>query len=406
MSRICRIALAATLLGVVCSAAVHADVFVMANGGRVVGELLNPEQTPREQYTVRTSEGATITLHRDQVQKILHPRPEELQYEKLQPRYPDTVEGQWELAEWCRENNLLEQREKHLRRILELAPDHENARRAMGYSQFDGRWMTQEEVMIARGYVRHQNRWMLPQEIQLLEENRKMELAEKEWMQKVERWLSAKDPSEERNAYQAIAGIRDPFAVRALSRALIGEGRAASRDPRDPARILIIEVLAKIGTVKAIQALAVCAMEDPIEEVRLTSLDYLKQQDNPAAVDHFIGRLRGKDNVEVNRAAVALKEMNHPSAIGPLIDAVSTRHKYKVNSGSGGGISTTFTPEGGSGMSMGGNRPKIIEKELLNRPVLDALVSLTGVNFGFDKARWKAWYASQRRQPGMDARRD
>lgn len=397
--------LLALLLALVPFTGVYGEVFVMDNGGRIEGELLNPNQSPREAYSVRTSAGAVITLSRDQVKQILRPRPEELQYEKIRPRYPDTIDAQWDLAEWCRENNLRQQREQHLRRILELDPDHEKARRGLGYDQFEGRWMTQEDVMLARGYQRHNNRWMLPQEIQLLEENRKIELGEKQWMQKLDRWLSATDGEEGRQAYQAIAAIKDPLAVKALARALVGEGRDALRDPRDPVRILIIEVLAKIGTVKAAQALATSAIEDPIEEVRLTSLDYLKQQDNPAAVDHFIGRLKSKDNIEVHRAATALKAMNNPAAIAPLIDALSTRHKYKIGTGSGGDISTTFTPGGGGGMSMGGNRVKIVEQDVLNRPVLEALVSLTGMNFSFDKQKWRAWYASQLRQPGMDTRR-
>lgn len=376
------------------------EVFVLENGGRITGDLTNPNEIPREKYVVRTSEGTVVTLDRRQVKQILRPRPEELEYEKLWPRCPDTVEGQWKMAEWCSERLLLEQRQKHLRRILELDPNHEQARRALGYSQIDGRWMTQEEVMTSRGYVRHGGKWVLPQEKQLEEEQRSIELAEKDWMQKLERWLSAGGGDKGREAYQAIAAIDDPFAVKAL-------GQALKSDPRDPVRILVIEVLAKIGTVLATQALAACAIEDPVEEVRLTALDYLKQKDNPAAVDHFIGRLRSKENVEVNRAATALKAMNNPTAIGPLIDALVTTHKRQIGGGGGGPgqISTTFTPSGPGGLSVG-NRPKIVTLQVSNRAVLDALVSLTGVNFQFDKAKWKAWDAARRRQPGMDARRD
>jgi hypothetical protein len=103
---------------------------------------------------------------------------------------------------------------------------------------------------------------------------------------------------------------------------------------------------------------------------------------------------------------VALKEMGDPTAVGDLIDALVTTHKYKLPGGNPGQISTTFTPNGPGGLSVGGNRPTIVSRQLSNRPVLEALVSLTGVNFGFDKGKWKAWYAAQHRQPGMDARRD
>ena len=104
-----------------CSVA-EADVFVLANGGRVVGELLNPSQVPpRETYTIETPAGCRVTLSRSQVKERLRPRPAEIEYEKTRPRYPDTVEGQWALAEWCRENTLLSRRKIHLERIIELA---------------------------------------------------------------------------------------------------------------------------------------------------------------------------------------------------------------------------------------------------------------------------------------------
>ena len=114
------------------------EVFILRNGGRLVGELLNPDQVPRETYVIRTSSGGQITLPSSQVKDMQHQRPAEIEYEKMRPRYPDTIEGQWELAEWCREHTLLSQRKVHLERILELDPDHEQARRALKYGQYDG----------------------------------------------------------------------------------------------------------------------------------------------------------------------------------------------------------------------------------------------------------------------------
>ena len=55
------------------------------------------------------------------------------------------MEGQWKLAEWCHEHGLPDQRKTHLQRVIELDPDHVEARRLLGYSKIDGKWMTQEE---------------------------------------------------------------------------------------------------------------------------------------------------------------------------------------------------------------------------------------------------------------------
>ena len=47
-----------------------------------------------------------MTLGKAQVNKVIHRTANDIEYEKVRPRYPDTIEGQWDLAEWCRERNL------------------------------------------------------------------------------------------------------------------------------------------------------------------------------------------------------------------------------------------------------------------------------------------------------------
>ena len=111
----------------------------------------------------------------------------------------------------------------------------------------------------------------------------------------------------------------------------------------------------------------------------------------------------------VNQAAWALGRLGDPSAIPALIDAVVTKHRFKVQTGSGpGGISGGFSPQGGGGMQAGGG-VKIIEQEFQNRQVLSALTALVpnGVNFAYDKLAWKNWYAQQQQiAPGTNLRRD
>jgi len=200
-------------------------------------------------------------------------------------------------------------------------------------------------------------------------------------------------------AKEQLQQINDPFAVEALLDALKSERR-------DWVRILYIDALARIGTVRAQQALAQWSLADPVEEVRLSCLDHLKQKRNPAVVDFFIGKLRSSDNVEVNRAAVALRHLGDRSAIGPLIEALVTTHRFKIQEGNPGQITTSFGT-GGTGLSMGGGT-KIVTRSFQNREVLDALVALTGgTNFSFDVPRWRAWYASQRRaEMTLNPRRD
>lgn len=300
------------------------------------------------------------------------------------------------------------QREVHLRRVIELEPNHAEARHALGYSQIDGQWATRTEVMTQRGYRLYKGQWKLPQEIELAENKRKQEAAQQEWMQKLKRWRGWLGSDRQQQACENIRTIHDPMAVKGLAMGL-------RNDSAPPARLLYIEALAKIDTPEAAKALAIASISDPVEEVRLTCLDRLQDKKRPEVVAYYVGKLKDKDNPVVNLAAIGLGRMKDPSAIGPLIDALVTVHKFKIaKPGGDNAMGGTFgtgphgsgAPGGGVGMSAGGG-PTIIHQSIPNQAVLDALVALTGQNFNFDKQAWKYWYAAQKKPPAsLDARRD
>ena len=381
---------------------IAAEVFVLNSGGRVVGELINRDQSPRRQYLVRTPDGGQVTLEKSQVQRVLYPSAAELEYEKIAPSYPDTVEGQWKLATWCGEHGLHSQRKAVLERIVELDSDNAEARRVLGFHQVQGKWVTTDEELKARGYVRYKGRWKLPQEIEIIKSQEQVDLAEKEWVKKIRMWSAWLNSDKGHAAADNFQAISDPYAVKALAAVLKSDNHPASR-------VLYIEILAKLGTPAAITALAVTSVEDEVEEVRSTCLDYLKKKKSPDAVAYYVRMLAGKDNRYVNRAAFGLQVMNDRSTIGPLIKALITRHTYKVASGGDpNSMTTTFGTHGtpGSGMSVGGGGPQYIVQDSMNQPVLDALVQVAGgVNFGFDVKAWKNWFATLKQRDIVDGRR-
>ena len=132
------------------------------------------------------------------------------EYEQRLERCADTVEGHWELAEWCREQGCKDQRESHLQRILDLDPDHAGARHALGYSQLGGEWVTRDGIQRRRGYQRYAGRWRLPQEIELIEASQESEQAQKRWLAQMVRWREMLNTSAAREAYQGFEGVRDP----------------------------------------------------------------------------------------------------------------------------------------------------------------------------------------------------
>ena len=394
-------------------ASARADVFILKSGGRIEGELIGREGA---RYRIKTNLGGELTLDHSRVARIDRRADRHEQYEQLRPTYADTAQGQWALAEWCREQRLTENRKKHLSRVLKHEPDHAEARRALGYSRRDGVWKTHEQIMLDRGLVRYQGVWLTPNEVELRENNRKHKQAENAWFGKLKRfrkWLD--NPERAESAAESIRTIDDPYALRALDARRVEEANPA-------ARVLYIEALSMIGNPAALSSLADVVLHDPVEEVRLTALDYLVEHDRPEVTGLFAAKLGSKDNQIVNRAAIGLGQLNDTSAVPALIEALVTTHKFRIQQGGQpGSISTTMsqtgsgsaTPGGlsggaggpGAGLSVGG-KSFIVRRHLQNRDVLDALVTLSGVNYFYDQKRWKYWLNSQRVDETLNARRD
>jgi hypothetical protein len=370
------------------------EVFVLNNGGRIEGTLQNPKEAPREKYVIKTAAGGEVELAKDQVKEVIRQNPRELEYEKIKPNYPDTVEGQWALAEWCREQKLTEARKRHLLRVIELDPDHKAARAALNHRYVDGRWKTVDQIWQDKGYVKDsKGLWKLPQEIEEQTRRDAQDRVEKEWFKKIKRWRDWLPGERTNEAQQEFARITDPNAVPALKKNLENE-------PLEAVRKLYVQALARIASPAALQILAASSMGDISDEIRLTCLDFLAKDPQPSAIDFYVKQLRSKDNILVNRAAVGLGRLNATSALRPLVDALVTTHQFKIVTGQEGQMSTTFGSNGGIGFGAGGGGPKIITKQIANSDVRDALVKLSGgVDFEYDVRAWRNWLSTQKKPP-------
>lgn len=375
------------------------DVFVLASGGQVQGQLLNTSESPRRKYVIRTDDGATITVDQKQLKQIVPVSDAEIEYAKVRPTYPDTAEGQWQLAEWCMQNSLHKQRSEALERVIEHDPEHKQARMGLGYSQIEGRWIRRDEWRRENGYVLHKGQWLLPQEIELLEQRRKAELAQKKWMIDLRKWRAwLNDSSKAQLAEEKLRTIDDANAVPALIKALQDD------DPQ-LLRIVYVHALGRIYSGDAVGALIDLTLGDGDREIRLSALDQLVAKPHANITARFVKELRSKDNVRINRAAHALGKLGDRSAIRPLIDALVTTHTYKVVEGQGSGMSAGFSSDGGGGLTSG-SRVRMIRQDISNQSALDALVNLTGLNLDFDETAWRHWYAAQNKATKVNARRD
>ena len=388
------------------AAGVRAETFVLKNGGRIEGEIVNPKQSPRENYVIKTASGGQVTLAKSQVKEIVRQTDAEAEYEKMRPQFADTVEGQFAAAVWCREHGLARLRDKHLERVIELDPSHNEAHRLLHHiKDAQGRWKNSKSFWEDQGYVFYQGDWMTPQEVELKERARTTELAAKEWRRKLKLWRGWMNTDRAEEALANISQIDDPYAVPAL-------GECLTKETAVPLRKRYIEALARIGSGAAWQILCNVSLQDDNEEVRLTCLDHLDDQSSPATVSYYIKYLKDKENKIVNRAADGLLRMNDRRAIGPLIDALVTTHTRVIPPSQMGNTTTSFgsgpAGSGGGGFNFGTPQAKRVTEFYKNSNVLDALVRLTGgVSFGYEVASWKNWRASQKKAQSLSsARRD
>jgi hypothetical protein len=374
------------------------DVFLLRNGGRIEGVLVNPDENPRTSYVISLPNGGQLTLDAASVDKVQPVRPELVEYDKVRRQYPDTVKGQLQMSDWCRDHNLLAQRKTHLQRVLQLDPDQAEARRILGYHKFKDKWMTLEEEMAEKGMVKRTIRgntvWVTQPDAELHDSQEKQLKAEADWRQKVSRWRGWLDGSRAAQGATNLRAIDDPMAIAALADRLVKKP-----DLRMDARLIYVEVLSRINTHEARGPLAACAMDDPVEEVRLSCLDELVKQKDDGVTAYFVGRMRNKhaSNADINRAGVALGRIKDPNCVDTLIESLVTRHFEVVQPAGGpGAMTTTFNKNGGGG-GMGMNqKPKLIPHDLQNADVLNALKAITGEDFGYDQRAWATWYRNQK----------
>ena len=257
---------------------------------------------------------------------------------------------------------------------------------------------SQQELMTQRGFIRFRGAWRTSQEIDLIERREQATIAAKKWLSRLDRLRRRLDtPAESAQAQEEISEIADPAAVEALSGALAKEGSFRVRG-------LYIASLGHIHSGEAAAVLTRTALDHPDPETRIAAVERLVAIGPQLAAPALIAALSGTDNSRINRAAEALGRLGEMAAVPPLIDVLETQHMALAGGGAAeGATSATFTPAGG-GLSLGGGA-KRMKVNVQNQQVLSALITLTGKNFQWDRAAWRAWFSQGDSSADYDLRR-
>lgn len=142
-----------------------ADEIVLMNGGKLMGIA----REDGESIIVETTYG-TISVPRDQVLSIDKSKKSLVEEYKTHEAQTDFKDPQsvWDLAKWARDNNLPRQARQMMQKVIELNPNHEFARRELGFTIFQGQWLTYDEMMMAKGFMKFRNKWLTPSERELM----------------------------------------------------------------------------------------------------------------------------------------------------------------------------------------------------------------------------------------------
>jgi hypothetical protein len=202
------------------------------------------------------------------------------EYQNVRTEFADTPAGQMQLAEWCRGRRLAEQERAHLTRVIELDPQHVEARGRLGFRPVGGDWVSQAEVARAeQSAAREQQavaRW-------------------REQLDDIKRLLA--HPSARRREIGAarLAAINEPDAVRPLERTFAQESPQAAA--------LLVEALSKIGTHEAALALARQAVLSRWSEVRELAVRRLREH----KPDQYVPQLLAAMHTPISGGTMALR---------------------------------------------------------------------------------------------------
>ena len=116
----------------------YADLFHLKDGRVIDGSIL---REIGDLISIRSSDGEVITIDRSQIVKTEKRLTPLDQYRtRLDQLDPAKLEDQLTLALWCDSVELKPQALKHWKRVIQIDPDHDQARSVLGYVWIGGDW--------------------------------------------------------------------------------------------------------------------------------------------------------------------------------------------------------------------------------------------------------------------------
>jgi hypothetical protein len=291
-----------------------------------------------------------------------------------------------------------------MQRAIELDPDHEEARASLDYIKEKGKWVRKDEVFRRRGMVRSGLQWELPEVIATAAMQDAADETAKRWIKEVTRLTAVitRGRGKTEEAWQSLAAIEDPLAADAIAQQLLDS--RGTNDQSQPLRRLWVDLLGKFRNGPAVEALVLAGIDEPDNVIRELALTKLQEYGSGSAVATYLPMLKSNDNAIINRAARALSWFPDPELAMTYVEALVSTHKREILPGAG--TQAGFSNDGSGGFSTGGK--KVVIETTKQNPAVLGLLNLIepDVNYGYDEAAWRKFFADKLTAYEGDLRRD
>lgn len=378
------------------SSASRADRLVLSGGDVIEGRVI-----AEESGLLRVAMLAGILeVPANAVTRRMRERSSLEDYEALSEARGQGVQGHVALARWCRDRGFLFAARSHALAAVRLEPAHTEARLLAGYVRLDGMWVDVSGPPSASS-----------------EDVRRIETLITGWRQRLrtlrESYLEVRVETPTRHfdiGRSQLLVIHSPLAVDAAV-AVLADGSLRTRR-------LLIEFLSRIeGDATKLNLLLMVLMdEDGI--VRAAAADALSRSSDDRVVGVLRTALRCRVDDIVRRAATALGRQGDMVAFDDLVSALSTGAFADQQQSLEDVLSEvvrTFSEPAQIPLDdrLVAVPPKPAWADLVRRvrrmetdarpptsrfrsEVQDALIEITGQNFGFDETAWRAWRGEMR----------
>ncbi|MCC9657656.1 HEAT repeat domain-containing protein [Rhodopirellula halodulae] len=380
---------------------VAADTVTLNSGGQMTGKVREVDSAKNPYILVQVDSELSVALPKANSRLVVSD--EKLQeYRQRVVRAGLDGQAHYELASWCKENGLLQQRQYHLLRTIDLIPDHANARAALRYVERDGKWILYEEWRRSQGLVKdRKGHWVLPEVITWRSSSDENDKTAKRWIKTIKQLL-AKILRGDNEAMEELIAISDPLASQAMAKELV-DSQSKGTAWR-PVRMVWLKKLMEFRTGPAVEAIVKTGLLEPDDVVREEALKWLQTNETGSAIATYMPWLKSNSPKQVKAAARALSYFPNPEAAFAYIDALVTIEKKAQQVG--GGTQAGFDNTGSGGFSQG-SKQVVVNKPHRHPEVLQLLRAIApDVDFGYDKSAWKQYFAELRSPPRSDLRRD